>query len=135
MDGHVSPAAAAEPDPIEGLRETLLTIRPGADFGLLQRAYHVSAQCHRGQYRKSGDPYITHPVAVATILAGPLLVVVSEDVCRSGGMDLGPGPHRISVDVGGQHRDGWAFVPGRQESAAGKIRLLGSATDQKGCSR
>jgi hypothetical protein len=69
MDGHLSPADAAEHDPIEGLRETLLTVRPGADFGLLQRAYHVSAQCHRGQYRKSGDPYITHPVAVATIVA------------------------------------------------------------------
>ena len=33
------------------------------------RAYHFAEQCHQGQYRQSGDPYITHPVAVAHILA------------------------------------------------------------------
>ena len=36
---------------------------------LLQRGYDVAEECHRGQLRKSGDPYITHPLAVATILA------------------------------------------------------------------
>src|SRR5699024_548465 len=34
-----------------------------------ERAYDVAERSHRGQMRKSGDPYITHPVAVATILA------------------------------------------------------------------
>jgi len=43
--------------------------RPGADPGLIGRAYHVAAAAHAGQVRKSGDPYITHPVAVAAILA------------------------------------------------------------------
>ncbi|MDM3870530.1 bifunctional (p)ppGpp synthetase/guanosine-3',5'-bis(diphosphate) 3'-pyrophosphohydrolase [Porticoccus sp. W117] len=33
------------------------------------RAYRFAEQCHQGQYRQSGDPYITHPVAVAHILA------------------------------------------------------------------
>ncbi len=33
------------------------------------RAYEVAEMCHRGQMRKSGEPYITHPVAVTTILA------------------------------------------------------------------
>ena len=42
---------------------------PKADFGLLQRAYDVAEQRHANQRRKSGDPYITHPLAVATILA------------------------------------------------------------------
>ncbi|WP_156250629.1 RelA/SpoT family protein [Pseudactinotalea terrae] len=42
---------------------------PKADTALLERAYVVAEQAHRGQLRKSGDPYITHPVAVATILA------------------------------------------------------------------
>jgi guanosine-3',5'-bis(diphosphate) 3'-pyrophosphohydrolase len=32
-------------------------------------AYHYAAQAHEGQYRRSGEPYITHPVAVANILA------------------------------------------------------------------
>src|SRR6185437_3245437 len=42
---------------------------PKADVRLLQRAYDTAEQWHSGQYRKSGDPYITHPLAVATILA------------------------------------------------------------------
>ncbi|MDP9394397.1 MAG: bifunctional (p)ppGpp synthetase/guanosine-3',5'-bis(diphosphate) 3'-pyrophosphohydrolase [Actinomycetota bacterium] len=41
-----------------------------ADLALLQRAYDVAEAAHAGQKRKSGDPYITHPLAVATILAG-----------------------------------------------------------------
>src|SRR4051794_16801347 len=41
-----------------------------ADLALLQRAYDVAEAAHADQRRKSGDPYITHPLAVATILAG-----------------------------------------------------------------
>ena len=44
-------------------------IYPKADIALLQHAYDVADERHRGQKRKSGDPYITHPLAVATILA------------------------------------------------------------------
>jgi GTP pyrophosphokinase len=43
---------------------------PKADLALLQRAYDVAESAHATQKRKSGDPYITHPLAVATILAG-----------------------------------------------------------------
>jgi hypothetical protein len=50
-------------------REALLAIQPHADVELIGRAYDVAARCHQGQERRSGDPYITHPVAVATILA------------------------------------------------------------------
>lgn len=39
------------------------------DHALMYRAYRVAERCHRGQARKSGEPYITHPIAVATILA------------------------------------------------------------------
>ncbi|MEV4434237.1 bifunctional (p)ppGpp synthetase/guanosine-3',5'-bis(diphosphate) 3'-pyrophosphohydrolase [Streptomyces sp. NPDC049555] len=45
---------------------------PKADAGTLrqiERAYQVAERWHRGQKRKSGDPYITHPLAVTTILA------------------------------------------------------------------
>ncbi len=42
---------------------------PKAEAKVLQHAYDVAERCHRGQMRKSGDPYITHPLAVATILA------------------------------------------------------------------
>jgi guanosine-3',5'-bis(diphosphate) 3'-pyrophosphohydrolase len=39
------------------------------DAKLLRRAYHVAAAAHEGQLRKSGEPYITHPLATAQILA------------------------------------------------------------------
>ena len=37
---------------------------------MISRAYDIAARAHAGQARKSGAPYITHPVAVAAILAG-----------------------------------------------------------------
>ncbi|WP_439382663.1 HD domain-containing protein [Amycolatopsis lexingtonensis] len=43
---------------------------PAEDVRFLEGAYRFAAEAHRGELRKSGDPYITHPVAVATILAG-----------------------------------------------------------------
>jgi len=42
---------------------------PKLDFSLVERAYQVAEKAHQGQTRKSGDPYITHPVAVAQLLA------------------------------------------------------------------
>ncbi len=57
-------------DPVAGLREVLLATRPDAGVELVRRAYDVAAYWHQGQRRLSGDPYITHPLAVATILAG-----------------------------------------------------------------
>ncbi|MDO5511814.1 bifunctional (p)ppGpp synthetase/guanosine-3',5'-bis(diphosphate) 3'-pyrophosphohydrolase [Corynebacterium sp.] len=42
---------------------------PRADAELLSRAYNLAETLHEGVFRKSGDPYITHPLAVATIAA------------------------------------------------------------------
>jgi hypothetical protein len=50
-------------------RGAFLAIQPHADIDLIGHAYDVAACCHQGQKRRSGDPYITHPVAVARILA------------------------------------------------------------------
>lgn len=44
-------------------------IYPKADLSMLQRAYEVAEAKHATQFRRSGDPYITHPLAVANILA------------------------------------------------------------------
>ena len=61
---------ATEYSPIlEPLMRTLRTRSPRTDFKEVIRAYTVAERCHEGQMRRSGDPYITHPVAVATILA------------------------------------------------------------------
>jgi guanosine-3',5'-bis(diphosphate) 3'-pyrophosphohydrolase len=54
---------------LEPLIKTVRATHPKADVRLIERAYEVAAQKHAGQVRKSGDPYITHPLAVATILA------------------------------------------------------------------
>jgi GTP pyrophosphokinase len=53
---------------LEPLASVHRALHPKADLGLLQHAYDVAEAKHEGQLRKSGDPYITHPLAVATIL-------------------------------------------------------------------
>jgi GTP pyrophosphokinase len=50
---------------------------PNADLPLVRRAYQFAAQAHDGQTRKSGDPYVTHPLAVAQIIAELKLDVAS----------------------------------------------------------
>jgi guanosine-3',5'-bis(diphosphate) 3'-pyrophosphohydrolase len=54
---------------LEPLLHTVRATHPEEDLEVLQRAFKVAEKCHEGQKRKSGDPYITHPVAVTTILA------------------------------------------------------------------
>ncbi|WP_285708899.1 bifunctional (p)ppGpp synthetase/guanosine-3',5'-bis(diphosphate) 3'-pyrophosphohydrolase [Microtetraspora sp. NBRC 16547] len=54
---------------LEPLFKTVRATHPKADLRLIERSYEVAAHHHRDQKRKSGDPYITHPLAVATILA------------------------------------------------------------------
>ena len=54
---------------LEPLMRTLRRYHPKADTKLVERAYETAAILHRGQTRRSGEPYITHPLAVATILA------------------------------------------------------------------
>ncbi|MEZ7130916.1 bifunctional (p)ppGpp synthetase/guanosine-3',5'-bis(diphosphate) 3'-pyrophosphohydrolase [Nonomuraea sp. AD125B] len=54
---------------LEPLFRTVRATHPKADLRVIERAYDVAAYHHRDQKRKSGDPYITHPLAVATILA------------------------------------------------------------------
>ncbi len=54
---------------LEPLIKTVRATHPKADVRTIERAYDVAAYWHRDQKRKSGDPYITHPLAVTTILA------------------------------------------------------------------
>ena len=51
------------------LEDKVRALRPKDDFGALERAYRFAAEHHKHQKRKSGEPYITHPLAIAHILA------------------------------------------------------------------
>ena len=42
---------------------------PSADISMIEKAYQVAKKAHDGQVRKSGEPYIIHPLCVAIILA------------------------------------------------------------------
>ena len=66
---------------LEPLTKTVRATHPKADIRLIERAYEVAARWHAGQKRKSGDPYITHPLAVATILAE--LGMNHETICAA----------------------------------------------------
>jgi GTP pyrophosphokinase len=54
---------------VDRLVKTVRMHHPKADLVIIERAYSVAEKAHTGQLRKSGEPYITHPVAVAQILA------------------------------------------------------------------
>ena len=58
-----------EPQTLEDLLEIIGTHSPGADLELIRKAYAFSEKAHVGQIRRSGDPYITHPLGVSSILA------------------------------------------------------------------
>lgn len=66
-------AGFLQPDfhpPITGLLRRAGEYCSEADLEDIQAAYDIAATAHEGQCRDNGDPYITHPIAVASILAG-----------------------------------------------------------------
>jgi GTP pyrophosphokinase len=66
----LGPAARGRlPDAIGHVVEAHRAHYPDADIEALRRAYVLAESSHRGQMRKSGEPYITHPLAVTLILA------------------------------------------------------------------
>jgi guanosine-3',5'-bis(diphosphate) 3'-pyrophosphohydrolase len=57
------------PQPVLDLRDLLNTYLEPEKVAIILRAFETGAQAHEGQTRKTGEPYILHPVAVARILA------------------------------------------------------------------
>lgn len=53
----------------DSLNQIIQRYLPEAQIQRVKRAYEVAKQAHEGQFRSSGEPYITHPVAVACIIA------------------------------------------------------------------
>lgn len=71
----------------------------------IERAYRYADQCHSGQLRQSGDPYITHPLAVANILADmrldheSLMAALLHDVIEDTGVTKGQISRRFGRTV------------------------------------
>jgi GTP pyrophosphokinase len=66
-----TPLFANPPIPVvTGLSEMVADYLRPEDVAMVERAFEVAARAHEGQKRRSGEPYITHPLAVATICAG-----------------------------------------------------------------
>jgi guanosine-3',5'-bis(diphosphate) 3'-pyrophosphohydrolase len=65
---------------VDTLLKTVRIHHPKVDLSIIERAYTAAERAHDGQKRRSGEPYITHPVAVAQILA-----------------DLGIGPKTVAA--------------------------------------
>ncbi len=57
------------PGEMQRLLERVQEVQPQADLDLLKRAYAFAVRAHQGQFRRSGEPYVMHSVAVAQILA------------------------------------------------------------------
>lgn len=54
---------------LEKLLKTIHAYQPDLDFEIVEKAYAFAKEMHEGQFRSSGEPYVTHPVEVAQILA------------------------------------------------------------------
>jgi len=53
----------------EQILSSIAAYDPNADLDVVRRAYDFAAKAHEGQTRRSGDPYVTHPLSVAGIIA------------------------------------------------------------------
>jgi len=84
--------AVAAPVTFEHLAETLATYLDDEQIAEVRAAYEYAAEAHEGQFRRTGHPYITHPLAVAGILAGmhmdhpTLMAALLHDVIEDTGI-------------------------------------------------
>jgi GTP pyrophosphokinase len=92
-------------DAVQPLIAAHRRIFPGADAGLLRHAYAVADQWHSGQVRKSGAPYITHPLAVAILLADigmdttTLVAALLHDTVEDTGLTIGQVKAEFGAEV------------------------------------
>ena len=90
---------------LQGLTDKLSSYLDPKEIDRIKRAYHFSEQCHLGQMRQSGDPYITHPLAVANILADmqmdpeSLMAGLLHDVIEDTGVTKGQISRRFGRTV------------------------------------
>jgi RelA/SpoT family (p)ppGpp synthetase len=97
--------AADAADAVRPLIAAHRRVFPGADAGLLHHAYAVADHWHSGQVRKSGAPYITHPLAVAILLADigmdttTLVAALLHDTVEDTGLTIGQVKAEFGAEV------------------------------------
>lgn len=104
------------------------------DFDLIKRAYTLASSAHTGQLRKSGDPYITHPLAVSMILAElgmdseSITAALLHDVVEDTEIDLGSVDKQFGANVAllvdGVTKLGKIPFSSREEQQAENIRKM-----------
>ncbi len=109
-DGATSdPAPSTRPKIVRQfeLTEKVRAYDPRADIDLLDAAYVLAMQAHGQQRRENGDPYITHPLAVADILAGyrldtaSIVTALLHDTIEDTGVTKAEIDRRFGAEIGG----------------------------------
>ncbi len=109
-DGIVGTASArvgTSPEGVAGLLAVVRRFDPRADVVAIEAAYDVAEQAHRGQLRDNGDPYISHPLAVAGILAGyrldsaSIVTALLHDTVEDTGLRLPELSRRFGPEIAG----------------------------------
>ncbi len=100
------PADNTPPDELHAdLMKTIRTYHPSDDLSMIEKAYQVAKQQHKDQKRKSGEPYIIHPLCVAIILADlqmdkeTIAAGLLHDVVEDTGMTLEEISREFNPDV------------------------------------
>ena len=113
---------------LEPLFRAVRANHPKADLALLERAYTTAEKMHGTQMRKSGDPYITHPLAVTTILADigmtepTLVAALLHDTVEDT-------PYTLERVPRGLRRRGRAAGRRRHQARQGQVRRLRAGRD------
>ena len=93
------------PEPVLELRDLLNTYLEPEKVAIILRAFEVGAKAHEGQTRKTGEPYILHPVAVASILAnmrmdhGSVAAAILHDTIEDTPLTRDEIEHRVGEEI------------------------------------
>lgn len=100
------PADNTPPEELyESLIKTIKSYHPSGDLSMVEKAYRVAKEQHKDQKRKSGEPYIIHPICVAIILANlqmdkeTIVAGLLHDVVEDTGMTLDEVSREFNPDV------------------------------------
>ena len=107
--GQPNGAGGAQTEEQQALLELLAPLlaefernRPEGDRDVIVEAARMALRAHEGQFRRSGEPYITHPVAVATIVAELRLdeQTVAAARCKTLSRATSVSPKAVAKDMG-----------------------------------